>query len=100
MKKLPKNYNIETESLSKIELTTRSDLNYVYLLLNKKIWVFKPNTNNYKNTQYLTYVWQIEWQDFDIIDFYINYDGEILVLNETGIHKLNFEISDDTLIIR
>lgn len=94
---LPENYDIETDSI--IDLKARSDLNYVYLLLNNKIWVFEPNTTNFKNTQSLTYLWQIEWAE-EIKDFYVNYDWEILVLNKNWIYKLNFEVSDKKLIIR
>ena len=70
------------------------------MLLNDKIWIFKPNTTNYKNTQSLTYIWQIEWATKTIKDFYVNYDWEITVLNESWIYKLTFEISDDKVIIR
>ena len=68
-------------------------LNYVRLIL-------KYNTTNYKNTQSLTYIWQIEWATKTIKDFYVNYDWEITVLNESWIYKLTFEISDDKVIIR
>lgn len=96
--KLPKNYRIEKEDQT-IQLKTRKDLKYVYLLMNNKIWVFKPNTSNYKNTQSLTYVGQIEWEKEIINDFYINYDGEILILNKNGVYKMRFEISDDKITI-
>lgn len=96
---LPKNYNIE-DSNAKIELKTRNDLNYIYLLMNNKIWVFKTNSNNYNDTKNINYIWQIEWNTQTINDFYINYDWEVLILNNSWIFKLNFEISDNKLIIR
>ncbi|QFR38752.1 hypothetical protein A9Q91_00775 [Candidatus Gracilibacteria bacterium 28_42_T64] len=99
LNKLPKNYDIEN-SESKIDLKTRAELNYVYMLLNNRVWVFKPNTNNYKNTSSLTYIGQIEGENELINDFYINHDGEIMILHKNGINKLTFEISDDRLIIR
>lgn len=98
LNKLPKNYTLE--EWKKVDIIARSNLNYVYLFLNEKIWVFKPNTTNYKNTQNLTYIWQIEWATKAIKDFYVNYDWEIIVLNDDWIYKLNFEVSDDKLIIR
>ncbi len=97
--KLPKNYNLDDNNKI-IDLKTRSDLNYVYLLLNNKIWIFKPNTKNYKNTKSLTYIWQIEWSKYKIKDFYINYDWEIVVLNDKWLYKISFEISDDRLLIK
>ncbi|MDD2907945.1 MAG: hypothetical protein PHH98_04860 [Candidatus Gracilibacteria bacterium] len=96
--KLPKNYTLEEGKNAQI--IARANLNYVYLLLNNKIWIFKPNTTNYKSTQNLTYVGQIEGATKTIKDFYVNYDGEILVLNESGMYKLTFEISDNKIIIR
>lgn len=96
--KLPDNYNIENPE-SKIDLKTRSDLNYVYMLLNNKIWVFQPNTKDYKSTKSLTYIGQIE-ANKEIQDFYINHDWQIMILNENWIYEVNFEISDDRLLIR
>ncbi len=97
--KLPENYTIEKEGAI-IDLKARSDLNYVYMLLNNKIWVLKPNTTDYKSTKSLTYVWQIEWEKQIIKDFYVNRDWEIVILNDTWIFLINYEISDDRLLIR
>ncbi|MDP2090816.1 MAG: hypothetical protein Q8K30_04430 [Candidatus Gracilibacteria bacterium] len=97
--KLPENYNLEKES-GISDIKTRIDLNYVYLLLNNKIWVFKPNTTDYKSTKSLTYIGQIESEKEEIKDFYINRDGEIVILNSKGLYLVNFEISDDKLLIR
>lgn len=95
---LPRNYT--HEDWTRIEIKARNDLNYVYFLLNNKIWVFKPNTTNFRNTQSLTYIWQIEGSKEKIKDFYINYDWEIIVLNEKWVYKLNFEVSNDKLIVK
>jgi hypothetical protein len=97
--KLPENYKVESKG-SIIDLKSRADLNYVYLLMNNKIWIFKTNSNDYKSTKSLTYIWQIEWAKEEIKDFYINHDGEIELLNNKWIYKINFEISDDKLLIR
>lgn len=96
--KLPKNYVLE--EWKNTSITARANLNYVYILLNNKIWIFKPNTTNYKSTQNLTFVWQIEWATKTIKDFYVNYDWEILVLNESWLYKLTFEINDNKVLIR
>lgn len=97
--KLPKNYDIE-DSKDIVDIKTRPDLNYFYMLLNNKIWVFQPDTTNYKNTKSLTYIWQIEWDEKEIKDFEINHDWEIVILNEKWLYKVTFEISDDKLIVR
>lgn len=94
--KLPKNYNLEN---SNVWLITRTDLNYIYMFLNNKVWVFKPNTNNYKSTKSLDYIWQIEWKNNKIIDFDVIHDWEIVVLNETWLYKLNFDITGDNRLM-
>jgi hypothetical protein len=50
--------------------------------MNNKIWIFQPNTKNYKNTKSLTYIGQIEGDKNEIKDFFINHDGEIIILNQ------------------
>ncbi len=99
LNKLPKNYNIDKDN-NIVNLKARIDLNYVYLLMNNKIWVFRPNSKNYKNTSSLTYIWQIEWNKDIIKDFFVNHDWEIVILNNKWLYKINFEISDDRLLIR
>lgn len=96
---LPKNYKIEDPE-AKIEIKTRADLNYVYMLLNNKIFVFQPNTRNYKDVTALNYIGQIDGGGNQIKDFYINRDAELWIINDKGIYDLRFEISDDKLIIR
>jgi hypothetical protein len=54
LNKLPKNYDVEDGS--RIELKASNKLNYVYLLLNNKIFIFKPNTNSWMDTRDLTYI--------------------------------------------
>jgi hypothetical protein len=99
MNNLPKNYKQENTN-SKTQLKARSDLNYVYILLNNKIFVFQPNSRNYRDVTSLTYIWQIEWSEEKINDFYVNHDWELWVINNTWIYDLSFEISDNKLILR
>lgn len=96
LNKLPKNYNIEDDT--KIEIKTRANLNYVYMLLNNKIWIFKPNRKVYNDVKSLMYLWQIEWKNYKIIDFYPSHDWEIIVLNEWWIYKLSFDINEEDKI--
>lgn len=98
LNKLPKNYKYDGSSSVKIKAGVQ--LNYVYMLMNDKIWVFQPNTTNKKNTTSLTYIGQIEAEQNKIEDFYVNRDGEVLILSKKWIYKLNFEISDDKIIVR
>jgi hypothetical protein len=68
--------------------------------MNNKIFVFKPNTTLYSDTRDLTYLWQIEWATKRIKDFFVNYDWELIILNDAWVYKLNFEISNDRIVIR
>jgi hypothetical protein len=70
------------------------------MLLNNKIWIFKPNSKDYRNTKSLTYMGQIEWSKSKIVDFYVNHDWEVYIINKDGLYKINFEISDDKVILR
>lgn len=97
--KLPKNYTVEGNE-NDIELKARQELSYVYLYLNQKIWVFKPNTTQYTNTKSLTYLGQIEGKKYKIKDFYVAKDGQIDILNTDGVYRLEFEVSDDKLILK
>lgn len=96
---LPENYKINN-SEAPLKIKTRQDLNYVYMLLDNKIYVFKPNSTRYQDTKDLTYVGQVEGSKFQIIDFYIKHDGELMILNEWGIYKMNFEVTDGKLLLR
>lgn len=99
LNKLPKNYTLE--EWKRVEIKARSSKqNYIYILLNDKIWIFKPNSTVFTDTKSLTYMWQIEWATKKIKDFYVNYDWELLILNDLWVYKLNFEVSDDKIILR
>ncbi len=99
--KLPKNYNfdsIDSENLP--SLRARTDLSYVYMLLDNKIFVFKPNTRNYRDVKSLNYLWQIEGKDIVIQDFYADNDGELFVASEQWVYKLEFDVNNDELLVR
>lgn len=89
LNKLPDTYKYDWW---KVNLITRINLNYIYLFLNNKIWIFEPNTKIFSDTKSLTYRWQIEWKNEIIKWFYVPRDWEIDILTENGIHKINFEI--------
>lgn len=97
---LPKNYDIEEWKQHMTEVKARANLNYVYMFLNNKILIFKPNTNRYQDTKSLDFIGQIEGRDFVIKDFYINNDGNLMILWDDWVYKMNFEISDGRLIVR
>lgn len=97
LNKLPQNYNIWN---NKVWLYVRNNLNYIYMYLNNKIFVFEPNTKIFTDTKSLTYRWQIEWKSENIIWFFIPRDWEINVLTKSWIYKINFEVKDEKILIR
>ncbi|MBW7954236.1 hypothetical protein H3C61_00260 [Candidatus Gracilibacteria bacterium] len=94
---LPQNYNIGNQ---KVSMYVRNNLNYVYLLLGSKIFVFEPNTKISSDTKSLTYRGQIEGKSENILGFYVPRDGEINILTKSGIYKLNFEVKDGKILLR
>jgi len=101
LNKLPKNYDFSSiDSGSIPSLQTKANLKYVYLLLNNRIMVFKPNTIRYQDVKSLEYVWQIEWKDITINTYYVKNDGEIIVSSNSWVYKLGFELSDDKIILK
>lgn len=99
LNQLPRNY--ERESIGdKVSIYTANNLNYFYMLLNNRVLIFQPNTNRYQDVKSMKYIWQVEARDFKIQDFYVENDGEIFLLGDTGLYKMMFEVSDDQFIIR
>jgi len=96
---LPNNY-VKNNSNSRIEIKTSPNLNYFYILMNNKIWIMKPNTKRFQDTKSLTYISQIEWDNEQIIDFFVDYDWEITLLTKKSISKLKFEITKNKLILK
>ncbi|MDD3301941.1 MAG: hypothetical protein PHN31_00155 [Candidatus Gracilibacteria bacterium] len=98
LNKLPKNYDIE-KGTSSPRILVGSKLKYVYLFLNNKVWIFKTNSPNFNQTKTLTYLGQIDGVN-KILDFTVYRDGEVFVLNKNGIFRINFEVSDNKLILK
>lgn len=96
LNKLPENYELE-DNESPIKLKTWANLNYVYMMLNKRILVFKPNTRSFTNVRSLKFLWQIEWANFEIKDFHVGNDWIITVLWEDWIYKIQLEIWEDKI---
>lgn len=97
LNKLPQNYNI---SGNNVKLMVRNNLNYFYMYLNNKVWIFEPNTKVFTDTKSLTYRGQIEGKTENILWFYVPRDGELNILTKSGIYKINFELKEDKLITR
>ncbi len=99
LNKLPDNYKLEEGKNDMIKMEASQKLNYVYMLLNDRILIFEPNSNRYQNVKSLTFLGQVEWANFEIKDFYVESDWEIVVLWDSGLYKLYFEISEEDKLI-
>ncbi len=98
---LPKNYNFDNLDSEKLpSIRARINLSYVYMLLDNRILVFQPNTTNFRDTKSLNYIGQVEWKDIVIDDFYVDNDNEIFVASSNWVYKLEFEVSDNGLIVK
>jgi hypothetical protein len=51
----PDNYKIE-DNTAPLKIKTRANLNYVYILLNNKIYIAKPNSRRVQDTKSLQYL--------------------------------------------
>ena len=94
---LPDNYKRVSES--NVEMIARNDLNYIYMLLEDKIWIFKPNTRFYKQTTSMKYLWQIESRDSKIIWFFVEKDWVITVVNQNGIYDISFSENEEKILL-
>lgn len=101
LNKLPKNYNFQNIPKEFApSIRARADIKNVYMLLENKILVFKPNTTRYQDVKSLEYIGQIEGKDTVIEDFYVDNDGEIFIGAQTGVYKVEFSIVDNKLILK
>ena len=94
---LPENY--AKIPWSKVKIIARKDLNYIYMLLNNKIWILKPNTKFYKQTKSLKYLWQIESSSEKINNFFVDKDGTMIILNKNWIYNISFNENDWKILV-
>lgn len=98
---LPKNYNFENLDSQKLpSLRAWINLSNVYMLLDNRILIFKPNTTNFRDTKSLEYIGQVEGKDITIQDFHVDNDGEIFVASNSWVYKMEFDIWDAGLIVK
>lgn len=96
---LPDNYSIESAD-NPPKFYTAQNLNYLYLLLNNRIWIFEPDNKNYKDVKSIRYVGQIEFVEGKIGALNIPKDGTVVVASDSGVFTLGFEVSDGKVIVR
>lgn len=58
------------------------NLNYVYLVLGNKVWIFEPDSKNYKDIKAIKYIGQIEFVEGKIGAITVPKDGTIIAATE------------------
>ena len=97
LNKLPKNYSIT--DTQRVQLAARIDLNYVYLLVDNRLMVFKPNSNRWQDTKSLDFIGQIEGNGMEIESFYVQSDWKIQLISKDGVFTLDYTVTDSWLVI-
>jgi hypothetical protein len=96
---LPDGYALTAES-NPPKLLVPANANYLYMVLENRIWVFEPDTKSYKDVKSVRYVGQIEVTDDTVRAIYVPKDGEIVTATATGVYRIKFEVSDGKIVIR
>ncbi|MDD5376913.1 MAG: hypothetical protein PHH16_02225 [Candidatus Gracilibacteria bacterium] len=95
---LPENYTLDDQETP--DFFNAPNLNYLYLVLSNKIWIFEPDTKNYKDVKAIKYIGQIEFVEGKIGSITVPKDGTIIAATDTGVYTVNFEVSDGKVIVR
>ncbi len=98
LNKLPDNYRISGDHPSKIY--TVSNSNFVYMLIDGRVWIFEPDSKTFKNVRGIKYVGQVEVTGQTVSSLLAPKDGEINMVTEKGISNVKFEVSDGKIILR
>lgn len=74
--------------------------NYLYLILSNRIWVFEPDSRDYRNIKSMRYVGQIEVVESQVRSLFVPKDGTVFASTDSGVYQIRFEVSDGKLVIR
>ena len=77
-----------------------ANANYVYLILSNRIWVFEPDSRDYRNIKSVRYVGQIEVVEHPVRAIFVPKDGTVVASTDSGVYQIRFEVSDGKLVIR
>ncbi|MDD5197502.1 MAG: hypothetical protein PHN60_01440 [Candidatus Gracilibacteria bacterium] len=95
---LPENYTLDDGSIP--SFFNAPNLNYLYLVLGNRVWVFEPDNKNYRDVSAIKYIGQIEFVEGKIGSITVPKDGTIIAATDTGVYTVNFEVSDGKVIVR
>ena len=95
---LPENYNLDDNKTP--SFFNAPNLNYLYLILGNRVWIFEPDNKNYRDVKAIKYIGQIEFVEGKINAITVPKDGNIIAATDTGVYTVNFEVSDGKVIVR
>lgn len=74
--------------------------NYLYVILANRIWVFEPDSRDFRNVKAIRYVGQIEVVENSVRSLFVPKDGTVFATTDTGVYQIGFEVADGKLVIR
>ncbi len=98
LNKLPDNYKLEDNIIPTV--ITGQNLNYLYMLINGKLFIFEPDARNYKDVRSAKYIGQLEPANTKILSVFVPKDGEIYFWDNKWIYSVHYEISDGKIVVR
>jgi hypothetical protein len=96
---IPGDYSLSWDANT--SLFVRPNLTYIYLLDGNRVWIFEPDSRNYKDIKSWKYIAQIDIASKEEIrSIFIPYDGLIYVASNLGAYTIKYEIVDGKIILK
>ncbi|MBS9784131.1 hypothetical protein KGV55_02155 [Candidatus Gracilibacteria bacterium] len=98
LNKIPNTWSINPKESAQIITSDR--LSYVYIQNGKRVWIFSPNTKDYKSIKSLDYIAQLEIKTNEKLEsITVPRDGLIYATTSKGIFEVGFEVVDGHLTL-
>ncbi len=96
---IPGDYSLSSDD--NVTIFVRSNLSYIYMLDGNHIWIFQPDSKNYKDITSWKYIAQIEVSTKEEIrSLSIPYDGLIYLATNLGVYNIKYEIVDSKIMLK
>lgn len=84
-----------------ISFITNKNIKYVYILDNRRIWIFEPDAKNFQDVKSWTYIAQLEIDTSEEVrNISVPRDGQIYVITNLWVYNITFEVVDQNLVLR
>ncbi len=99
LNEIPGDYTISSDE--NVSIFVRSNLSYIYMLDGNRIWIFQPDSKNYKDITSWKYIAQIEVSTKEEIrSLSIPYDGLIYVASNLWVYSIKYEIVNGKIMLK